>query len=130
MYFPIRDYVVGGLEGTLIAHAEPSEWCRLRAGVGAGAYFVDVDDDHHRGRYHGYDRSRDDVDDEFGLHVLAGADIIMYANMSFFVEVKHIFLESDARISEYNENTDADETRDEELDLDTTSVNLGFKVLF
>jgi hypothetical protein len=54
----------------------------------------------------------------------------MYANMSFFVDVKHIFLESDARISEYNEDTDADETRDEELDLDTTSVNLGFKVLF
>ena len=118
------------MEGTLIAHAEPSEWCWLRAGVGVGAYFVDVDDDHHRGRYHDYDRSRDDVDDEFGLHVLAGADIIMYANMSFFVDVKHIFLESDARISEYNEDTDADETRDEELDLDTTSVNLGFKVLF
>lgn len=130
------DYVVGGFEGTLIAHAEPSEWCRLRAGVGGGAYFIDTDDGYGYGRYSRnhyhdyYDDYREDIDDELGVHVLAGADLVIYANMSFFLEVKHIFLDSDVRIREYNEDTNTYETRDEELELDTTSVNLGFKMLF
>lgn len=131
----IGDYLVGGLEGTLVAHLETAPWCKLRAGAGLGAYFLDTEEENYRRSARGgvrreYREGRESIDDELGLHVLAGADLVIYENMSFFVEVKHIFLESDVLVEDYNDEADDYDRYEEQLDLDTTTVNLGFRMLF
>ena len=146
-WFYQGNYVVAGIEGSILAHMYimqgqglPGVGLELHAGGGVGAYAIDVsvNDGAFYDPYYGYyyyypyDSVRYDqsVDDTVGLHVLGGASYIFHPNFSVFVDVKYTFMDADAHKSQRDLTTGNVVTEDKSMNLDTVSVGVGAALRF
>lgn len=121
---------IAGLEGSAVLHyGKQAERIHLWAGGGVGVYTFDDQEDWHDDPWFDDPGLEYDIEDEFGLHALAGVDMLIFGPFSFYIEGKYLFLESEAEEIDHRQDG-VTVTRLGELNFDAPIVNFGFKAVF
>jgi outer membrane protein W len=125
----------------VLLHLDVAPAVHAWAGVGVGWYWFDTTDDNRDDRYdcydrryrcgdpYGYDRPPlDTIEDDFGYHVLVGADVVISGPVSLFVEAKYIFIDTEATVRRVSADGRTFTESHEDVNLDTGFASFGVRI--